>query len=372
MVMTGFAQGRVAMRDYDSSCGRRVVLCYAPRKLGATVDIPPETREETRDVRLKPTGTIAGRLVTPDGKPAEGLEPMLVMSYDPNAPGFGVDVQGQYTEYHSVVPESRSTRSAADGTFQCDLIVAEIPLGLRVWGPSFESYPVFISIPPLAPGERRDLGMITVKPPEAPASRGPLDDPEKLLELAKRIGFVPDLSALGTDQPPKLLVVPGSPAAKAGVRSGDQLEAANGRTLKRIEAIPAVFSQLQLQKGLRLSLVREGKPVEVEFSSNVLQDLFGPKVKRVEGELFEVTFSYRPTKPVKEVYLAGTFNDWKPTAHKMDGPDKDGRFTTRLRLKEGVYEYKLVLEGKTWEADPENVLRTGFYQNSLVFVGVKP
>jgi hypothetical protein len=100
--------------------------------------------------------------------------------------------------------------------------------------------------------------------------------------------------------------------------------------------------------------------------------LFDSPGKPLGNGLFEVTFAYRPTKKVKAVYLAGSFNDWKPTAHKMDGPDKDGRFTTALKLKKGPYEYKFVLDGKTWQPDPDNPWRTGFFQNSLLYVGDSP
>lgn len=95
----------------------------------------------------------------------------------------------------------------------------------------------------------------------------------------------------------------------------------------------------------------------------------GPKLSPLGDGRFEVTFSYRRKSAAKSVYLAGTFNEWKPTAHKMDGPDAEGRFSTRLKLKEGRYEYKFVLDGQKWKADPENILRAGFHQNSVLYVG---
>ena len=66
------------------------------------------------------------------------------------------------------------------------------------------------------------------------------EDPKLLglLQLAKLYGIVPDLSAVGKDQPPKIEVLPGSLAEKTGYRSGDQITALNGRTIKRIEAKP--------------------------------------------------------------------------------------------------------------------------------------
>jgi hypothetical protein len=100
--------------------------------------------------------------------------------------------------------------------------------------------------------------------------------------------------------------------------------------------------------------------------------LFGSVGKPLGDDQFEVAFSYRPDKKVQSVYLAGSFNNWKPMAHKMDGPDKDGRFTTLLKLKQGTYEYKFVLDGQIWEADPDNTWRTSWYQNSLLYVGNPP
>jgi hypothetical protein len=43
-----------------------------------------------------------------------------------------------------------------------------------------------------------------------------------------------------------------------------------------------------------------------------------------------------------------------------------------VTLPEGTYEYKFVLNGQTWQPDPNNPWRTGFYQNSLLHVGGRP
>jgi hypothetical protein len=52
----------------------------------------------------------------------------------------------------------------------------------------------------------------------------------------------------------------------------------------------------------------------------------------------------------------------------MDGPNKEGVYSTRLALKKGFYEYKFVLNGKKWEADPSNIQTTGPNGNSLLTV----
>lgn len=48
--------------------------------------------------------------------------------------------------------------------------------------------------------------------------------------------------------------------------------------------------------------------------------------------------------------IAGTFNDWRPTATPMV-PLGDGRWFKELVLAHGVYEYRLVVDGE-WMPDP--------------------
>jgi hypothetical protein len=103
--------------------------------------------------------------------------------------------------------------------------------------------------------------------------------------------------------------------------------------------------------------------------------LGAPMVKPLGGkqdaDQYEVTFKYRPPVEAraKAVYLAGTFNDWKPNGLPMNGPDADGTFISRLTMKQGSYEYKFVIDGKVWKHDPGNHRQAGFYNNSVVFVG---
>jgi peroxiredoxin len=111
-------------------------------------------------------------------------------------------------------------------------------------------------------------------------------------------------------------------------------------------------------------------------TSLVEQDLSlgGPQIKPLKDGQYEVSFKYRPppAAKAKAVYLAGTFNDWKPDGHKLDGPDKGGVFVTRLALKKGSYEYKFVIDGTVWKYDPGNPHQAGFYNNSVLVVGSAP
>lgn len=101
------------------------------------------------------------------------------------------------------------------------------------------------------------------------------------------------------------------------------------------------------------------------------QDLLlgGPQVTHIGDDDYRVTFRYRPDVKGEAVYLAGSFNDWQPTAHKMDGPDAEGRYHTTLNLQRGTYEYKYVIDGVKWRGDPGNPAQAGLYNNSVLVVG---
>jgi 1,4-alpha-glucan branching enzyme len=65
-----------------------------------------------------------------------------------------------------------------------------------------------------------------------------------------------------------------------------------------------------------------------------------------------VTFTVHAEKG-KEVYVAGEFNKWDPTAKKMAYKAKEGIYAATIKLVPGEYQYKFVVDG-TWCADPEN------------------
>ncbi len=105
--------------------------------------------------------------------------------------------------------------------------------------------------------------------------------------------------------------------------------------------------------------------------------LGSPRVEpnALDAETRRVTFRFRPladrdaaAPPVKEVYLAGSFNEWNPTGRKMEGPDAEGYYTSELTLDPGSYEYKFVINGDEWHADPACREFAGFYGNSVLAV----
>ena len=55
---------------------------------------------------------------------------------------------------------------------------------------------------------------------------------------------------------------------------------------------------------------------------------------------------------VKNVSLAGTFNNWNLEKHKMK-KNNDGLWTKTVIIPLGNYEYKYIVDGEWWH-DPEN------------------
>lgn len=104
-------------------------------------------------------------------------------------------------------------------------------------------------------------------------------------------------------------------------------------------------------------------PAEQDFSLGL------PSAQKRDDGRYDVTFRYHPKKKAKAVYLAGTFNEWKPTALAMDGPDATGAYQTKVVLEGGKHEYKFVLDGTRWRQDPGNPSQIGDYHNSLLEVG---
>ena len=75
-----------------------------------------------------------------------------------------------------------------------------------------------------------------------------------------------------------------------------------------------------------------------------------PKAAKVAKQT--VTFTIHAEKG-KDVYVAGEFNGWDPTAKKMAYKARQGLYEATIKLAPGTYQYKYVIDG-TWCADPEN------------------
>jgi hypothetical protein len=88
-------------------------------------------------------------------------------------------------------------------------------------------------------------------------------------------------------------------------------------------------------------------------------------------QLTPVRFEY--THPTAgSVSVAGTFNDWDPTAQYMDS-SADGLWMVETSMAPGTYEYRLVVDG-TWMPDPlaKTDITNPFGGKNSVVVVAKP
>src|SRR6184192_422104 len=72
-----------------------------------------------------------------------------------------------------------------------------------------------------------------------------------------------DDTSTETDGVPVAGVMPGSPAAQAGVQPGDVIRKFDGREVKNFPALRTLVAQTQLNKNVELEIVRDGKPLKV-------------------------------------------------------------------------------------------------------------
>jgi len=91
-----------------------------------------------------------------------------------------------------------------------------------------------------------------------------------------------------------------------------------------------------------------------------------PVATRRDDGQYDVRFRYRPQSGAKSVALAGPFNGWSKTELPLNGPDSEGRYELTIPLGPGEYEYKFVVDGETWQADPGNADQVGPTKNSLL------
>jgi hypothetical protein len=65
-----------------------------------------------------------------------------------------------------------------------------------------------------------------------------------------------------------------------------------------------------------------------------------------------VVFNFKADGKDRKIFLAGNFNDWKPSDEKflMKDEDGDGIYSITVKLAPGSYQYKYVMEGK-WIQD---------------------
>ncbi len=87
---------------------------------------------------------------------------------------------------------------------------------------------------------------------------------------------------------------------------------------------------------------------------NTLRDLFGDQGAAVTDCRLR-TFAWDPQgRTVRSVHLAGSFNEWSRDAWPMSFSAERRRWELSRQLVPGSYQYKFVIDGADWIADPAN------------------
>jgi len=78
---------------------------------------------------------------------------------------------------------------------------------------------------------------------------------------------------------------------------------------------------------------------------------------REEGKMTDKNIKKRVTfklnnPDAREVFLAGSFNNWNPSARPLK-KDAKGVWKTIMMLPRGTYEYRFVIDGQ-WIDDPDS------------------
>jgi hypothetical protein len=195
---------------------------------------------------------------------------------------------------------------------------------------------------------------------------------EHAIRLVTLLGAVPNVRAQAGRYPRVLFVAPGSPAARCGVRAGDELAAVDGREIARVEDAVALVPALRLDRGVRVRLMRRGEPVEIFMPPDLFASLLGPRVQEQPDGRYRVRFELTPPAGTKSVHVVGSFNDWATARLPMTGPDDHGRFVAEVTLPKGTYEYQFALDGGTRQPDPRNVHQVGTgRRHSVVWAGTR-
>jgi 1,4-alpha-glucan branching enzyme len=63
-----------------------------------------------------------------------------------------------------------------------------------------------------------------------------------------------------------------------------------------------------------------------------------------------VTFRFE-AGPESDVRLAGSFNNWNTSTHRLSRKNGNGKYATSLLLPAGRHEYKFIVNGE-WRCDP--------------------
>jgi beta-lactamase regulating signal transducer with metallopeptidase domain len=167
-----FVDGHFRLPNADPARTYRVYFIDHERGFGAVVDLKAEPqRKRPIEVKLQPTAKVRGKLVTKSGSPAQGAQanPMLVIREKKDGEMSRGEIFRNAEFYVNII--GQKAMAAFDekiklnprGEFVIDTLVPGARFYLMGGAPGLEAY---VPLPPLKPGEDRDLGTITLKEPK--------------------------------------------------------------------------------------------------------------------------------------------------------------------------------------------------------------
>jgi len=112
---------------------------------------------------------------------------------------------------------------------------------------------------------------------------GPMDfrkldrshDIQNAIRLVSALGAIPNVRAQKGQYPQVLFIRPGSPAAKLGIRAGDELAAIDGIPIERVEDAVSIVPRLRFDRAIPVKLLRDGTTFDVTFPAEVFASLQG-------------------------------------------------------------------------------------------------
>ncbi len=157
-----FSEGKITIRDIDPERTTRVFMIDLQRKIGAAYDITSETPQGPVEVRLQPNATITGQAVSADDEPADA-QAYLKMCFDPQIKQLSTKEPDifRYQFYDNFTDQQGHNEHIPGGRFSFDNVLPGIPLSVTATENGQRSRT--ISVDPLRPGERRDLGRVILQ-----------------------------------------------------------------------------------------------------------------------------------------------------------------------------------------------------------------
>jgi hypothetical protein len=103
----------------------------------------------------------------------------------------------------------------------------------------------------------------------------PLHDIRHAIRLVSALGAIPNVRAQKGRYPQVLFIRPGSPAAKLGIRAGDELAAIDGIPIERVEDAVSIVPRLRFDRAIPVKLLRDGASFDVTFPAEAFASLQG-------------------------------------------------------------------------------------------------